>query len=244
MPERCKLNPVRWLQLEPQHIADRVKAAGETPLVPSLAESVLRGAIGFTVVSVAGFAPWALGGRALHHALGEIGLYAVCALVFIALTGLFLHRLIIGPGSLVRFYLLFTMAFSAYAFCWTVAWILLRGHGGSVVGLLVGTSVMAWIFVRAFGAPDVFLQVATALFVLNALGYFAGGWSESAIARIKIDHLIGMTVDRKTRLSIAMLSWGLCYGVGLGAGLGLAFHWCQGKARALLTGSDEPPQSG
>jgi hypothetical protein len=35
-------------------------------------------------------------------------------------------------------------------------------------------------------------------------------------------------------LLLAKLSWGLFYGLGLGAGLGLAFHVCQRRARALL----------
>src|SRR4051812_23710829 len=79
---------------------------------------VVRGSIGFMIVSVAGFAPWALAGRPLHRAIGEVGLYAVCAIVFIGLSGLLLHRLIIGPGSLGRFYRLFTVAFSGYAIAW------------------------------------------------------------------------------------------------------------------------------
>jgi hypothetical protein len=101
-------NNMATLGLAPKQIADRVKAVGRIPHVPSMAESVLRGTLGFTIVSVAGFAPWALGGRWLHHAIGEIGLYAACAPVFVALSGLLLHRLIIGPGSHMRFYVLFT----------------------------------------------------------------------------------------------------------------------------------------
>jgi hypothetical protein len=222
------------LELDPKQIADRANALGRSPHAPSLAESVLRGIIGFTIVSVAGFAPWALGGRVLHHAVGEIGMYAACALVFVALSGLLLHRLIIGPGSVVRFYLLFTAAFMSYAACWTVAWMVLRGNLGSLVGLLLGTAVMAWMLVRAFDALGDFLKVAAALFALNAIGYFAGGWAEAGIARLKTIHIFGLTVDHRSTLSIAMLSWGVCYGIGFGAGLGLAFYFCQANARALL----------
>jgi hypothetical protein len=39
----------------------------------------------------------------------------VCAIVFIVLSGLLLHRLIIGPGSLGRFYKLFSAAFAVAA---------------------------------------------------------------------------------------------------------------------------------
>jgi len=35
-------------------------------------------------------------------------------------------------------------------------------------------------------------------------------------------------------LMVAMMSWGLFDGRGLGAGLGLAYHLCQSRAQALL----------
>ena len=98
-------------QLDPQSIAQRVQAGGQLPRVPTLGESVLRGMIGFTLVSLGGFAPWVLAGRWFYRNLGEVGLYATCAIVFIGLSGLLLHRLIVGPGSLVRFYKIFSLAF-------------------------------------------------------------------------------------------------------------------------------------
>jgi hypothetical protein len=228
------------LKLDPRHIADRVNAVSRSPHVPSLAESVVRGMLGFIIVSVAGFAPWALGGRALHAAVGEIGLYAVCAFVFVALSGLLLNRLIIGPGSLVRFYLLFTVAFLAYAACWTLAWMTLRGNLGSVIGLLFGTAVMAWMLVYAFDAHGDFVKVAVVLFVLNAVGYFAGGWVEAELVRLRTIHILGLILNRRSTLTLAMLAWGVCYGIGFGAGLGLAFYVCQTKARALLRQPVQP----
>ena len=87
-------------QLDPQSVVDRVTASGAPVQIPSLAGSLLRGILGFTIVSVAGFAPWALGGRLLQRSVGEAGMYAACAVTFIGLSGLVLHRLIIGPGSL------------------------------------------------------------------------------------------------------------------------------------------------
>lgn len=102
-----------WFQLDPQNLADRVRAAGSP--VPSLAQSVIRGAGGFAVVSVAGFVPWAVFGRTLNRLVGEAGMYAVCALVFLGLMGPLLHRLILGPGSLGRFNRLFGAAFAAYS---------------------------------------------------------------------------------------------------------------------------------
>jgi len=210
-------------QLDPQSIANRARTAGSP--VPSLGESIMRGMLGFTVVSVAGFVPWALFGKWFHTHLGksgEVGMYVACAVVFLALTAPLLHRLILGPGSVSRFYKLFGLSFTAYSIAWIAGWMALRGHPGSIAGLLVGTMVMACILVAAFDALRVVVKVFFALFVLNALGYFVGGLSEAALI--------------KEYPLVAMLSWGVFYGIGLGAGLGLAFHFCQARARKLLAG--------
>lgn len=62
--------------INPQAIADRARRKGAGQHTPGLFESVIRARIGFMFVSVAGFAPWALAGRALHEAVGEVELYA------------------------------------------------------------------------------------------------------------------------------------------------------------------------
>ena len=203
--------------------------------MPTLSKSVLHGALGFALVSTAGFAPWALAGHWLHQSVGEIGLYALCAFAFVALSGPLLHRLIIGPGTLVRFYLLFGAGFTAYALLWTVAWMSLRGHLGGLLGLFIGALAMAAIFVQTFEASGQFVKVALELFAGNAVGYFAGGWVEAGLAQVKTLHLFGLTLNRPGTLVLAMLLWGICYGLGFGAGLGFAFYHCQTKARALLS---------
>ena len=211
-----------WFQLDPQSIAARARAPGFANPVPTLAASVLRGVIGFTLVSVAGFSPWALFDRWFHR-MGEAGLYAACAAVFIGLSGLLLHRLIIGPGSLPRFYKLFSIAFAAYAIAWITFWVWLHGDTGSMGGLFGGTVAMGMLFAIAFDAQRSIVKIVAALFVLNTLGYFVGGWVEGKLA---IEHRLA-----------GMLLWGVCYGMGFGAGLGLAFHICQANARAALKAS-------
>ena len=210
-----------WFQLDPQSIATRARAAGSP--VPSLGSSLMRGMIGFTVVSVAGFVPWAVFGKWFHVQMGkngEVGMYAACAVVFLVLTSPLLHRLIIGPGSVSRFYKLFSLSFTAYSMAWIVGWMALRGHPGSIAGLFAGTMVMACMLVAAFDALRGVVKVFLALFVLNSIGYFVGGLSEAALI--------------KQYPLYAKLSWGVFYGLGLGAGLGLAFHFCQERARKLL----------
>ena len=180
----------------------------------------MRGIVGFALMSVAGFAPWAFGGSWFYPRVGEVGLYATCAAVFIGLSGPALHRLIIGPGSLSRFYKLFGLGFGAYSVGWIACWIGLGGDKGSLAGLLCGTAAMGVIFAWAFDAQKSLLQVILALFLLNAAGYFAGGWIEW---RLGVHHRLA-----------AMLVWGVLYGIGFGAGLGLAFYLCQSAARARI----------
>jgi hypothetical protein len=133
---------VSWLALHAQEIADRLNRSSLAKPGLTLLESAALGSIGFMAVSVAGFAPWALAGRVLHHSVGEVGLYVACAVVFIGLSGAVLPRLIIGPGSLWRFYALFAVAFTAYSVGWIIGWMALRGNVGSLAGLLLGTATM------------------------------------------------------------------------------------------------------
>ena len=206
-----------WFGLDPQGIVDRVKASGAPARVETLGGSAARGAAGFAVLSVVSFTPWVFAGRRL----GEAGMYAACAVLFIGLSGPLLHRLIIGPGSLPRFYKLFGIAFVANAVAWTSGYMLLRGHPGSLVGLLAGTAAMGGILAAAFGAGNAALKSIAALFVLNTLGYYAGWWVEAPLS--------------KTHRTAAMLLYGVFYGLGLGAGLGLAFHFCQKTVRDRLS---------
>src|SRR3989442_1280480 len=125
-------------QLDPQSIAARARASSVPVRLPALGASILRGVIGFTLVSVAGFAPWPIIDRWFPW-MGEVGLYVASTAVFIGLSGPLLHRLIIGPGSLPRFYKLFTLAFTVYVIVWAAFWIWLRSDLGEIAGLLGGT---------------------------------------------------------------------------------------------------------
>jgi hypothetical protein len=207
-------------QLDPRSIAERMRSTGAgDAMPPSLTKSVFRGIIGFTLVSFAGFTPWPIIGR-WFPAVSEVGLYVACTAVFIGLSGVCLHRLILGPGSLLRFYKVFSLAFMVYAAAWVFFWMSLRGDAGIFAGLLVGTAGMGLILAFAFDALRRVLLVVAALFALQALGYYAGEW---VYGKLGNDYHVA-----------AMLLWGVCYGMGFGAGLGVAFHVCQNEARVAL----------
>jgi hypothetical protein len=218
-------------------VVARAKEANSPFTPPSVARSILRGMIGFTVVSIAGFLPWAAVGKWDHRHPSEFVVYPACAAVFVVLSGILLHRLIIGPGSLWRFYLLFGTAFAMYSVAWMAGWMCLHGYPvalRSVVGVAAATVVMGLILCSAFGAWEQVLKVILALFVLNSAGYFAGDRIEACMVPLR-DHVVaGMAISIATMMVLMKLIWGACFGVGLGAGLGLAFHLCQVRTAALM----------
>lgn len=221
-------------QLDPENLVRRTHTEGDTPRVPTLAGSVLRGTIGFTVVSVIGFSPWALWGGYFYRMIGSAGLYALCALVFVIAAGPFLHRLIMGPGTLSRFYKLFTPAFVLYAAGWMFLYFKIGGHSGGLYGLLAGCALMIAVMAFAFEATLSNAALSfIAFFGLNAVGYFSGGWfDEYPKAFEAFRSTLGL--DANTAITVAKALWGVFYGLGFGAGLGLAFYFCQSKARAKL----------
>ncbi len=206
-------------QLDAASTVARAKASGFTMRRRTLWESMALGAIGFALVSVAGFAPWPVFGF-WFRGLGEVALYVTCTLVFLATSGLLLHRLILGPGTLWRCYALFSLAFLAYAVVWVIFWMGLRGEAGEWMGALGGTTVMGIIFALAFGAPRQIPLVVVTLFALHTVGYEVG---DRVAHKLMSDHR-----------ALAMLAWGACYGLGFGAGLGAAFHFCQTGVSALM----------
>jgi hypothetical protein len=208
-------------QLDPESIVARAKASSEPVLVPSLGASIWRGIWGFMLVGVIGFAPWAIFER-WFRGMRETQLYIACTAAFIAASGPFLHRMIIGPGSLSRFYKVFAIAFLAYAGAWISCWVTLRGDAGEFFGLLAGSVAMGAVIAFAFGALWKVIAVVLALFLGNLLGYYAGAWIHGEIGH--------------SHRYLSMILWGVSYGAGFGAGIGLAFFLSQAAARVRLGG--------
>ena len=171
---------------------------------------MLKGALGFCIPSLAVFGSWALAGRWMYRTLTEAGAYAVWAFMFIGLAGVVLHRLLVKCRKLGWFQGVFAVAFLLYAIGWSAAWFALRNHAGEWLGPLVGTTLMTFAFASAFKARPRMLRMLMGLFLAHSTGYFLGGMFYANIAG-----------------SAGKMLWGLCYGLGFGAGIGWALHHCQ-----------------
>jgi hypothetical protein len=204
------------------------RTVSNDPEPPCVVHAMIRGTIGFGIVSLAAFSVWAFGGKWFQNHLGEGGLYAACALVFLALSGLLLNPLMRGSESFVRFYAIFIPAFLAYATVWCAAWFLLRFGPGEWLGSLLGTAafvgVVNWRFHKAGG----FIQTSLIAFALNSVGYFLGGQLMHWLLGHHGSALLS-GLSKSGVLVVAKLAWGLPYGLGFGAGIGYAFHIAQSK---------------
>ncbi|HEV7398143.1 MAG TPA: hypothetical protein VGN86_16645 [Pyrinomonadaceae bacterium] len=188
------------------------------PRIPSLGRSVGTGAVGFACVSLIVFASVAYAERWMYFHLGLSGAYLTWTTLFILLGGGVLGSLVVGRWRLPRFFILFGIAFFAYAFGWTTAYFIFRGATGEWVGSLAGSVLMAAIFALGFRTATLIPRMSLILFVANSLGYFLGSAINNALSG-----------------RLGMLTWGVIYGLCLGAGLGAVLHLTQRTATLTLT---------
>ena len=179
-------------------------------MIPSLQRSLVTGAIGFCLVSLCVFATVAFGERWMYRTFGLIGAYLVWTVLFILLSGAVFGSLVVDRWRLPRFYILWGLAFFAYAAAWTVAYFIMRDTAGELVGALAGSVLMAVIFAAGFRSPGATVKLSAVLFVSNSLGYFIGS---------ALHNLFGVP--------LGMLLWGVAYGLFFGAGIGAALHFVQ-----------------
>lgn len=182
--------------------------------VPRFWHSIIAGAWRFTVVSVAGFAPWFLAGRWFHRYVGEAGLYAACLLAFLVTAVVMLPGLLSGERCVRRTTAYFLPAFTAYALLWCACWFLLGGRAGEVSGALLGGTAFTLITSAVLGRPRSLVLATILVVTLQTLGYFAGGMAMHELLAAEYPIWTGM------------MSWGVLYGLGFGAGLGWLTYAC------------------
>lgn len=167
---------------------------------------MIRGAIGFVLVSTAAFAVWAFGGGWFHSHGGETALYASCAATFVLLSGLILRPLLAWPGTVLHFYRFFVSAFLVYAVAWCAAWFSLGAGKGEWLASFAGSVVFTAVMAATFRAWRALVPSALVMSVMHSVGYFAGEQVCYASS-----HSVG-----------SELAWGALYGLGFGAGIGFA----------------------
>jgi hypothetical protein len=182
--------------------------------LPSLTRAIATGAIGFGLVSLCVFATVAFAERWMFRNLGLPGSYVAWIALFILLSGAVFGSLVVGRWRLPKFYLLFGLAFFAYAASWIVAYFTLRGVTGEFVGSLVGSVLMAIVLAAGFRSVKSTLKLSAVLFVSNSLGYFLGAALFYSLSE-----------------PAGMLLFGVVYGVFFGAGIGAALQLAQQEGR-------------
>lgn len=177
---------------------------------PGLAFALGYGAIGFALVSVLAYSIWAF-----RLVRGEGLMYTAIAVVYLALGGFALSRLVPLPGAWKRFPPLFATGFAVYAMIWCAFWFGLRGrYSADLWGAAFGLAGLTWLLQRAFGLERGFLRLFLGLFLFHCAGYYVGGELKA--------HFRGST---------GALLWGAAHGLGFGAGLGWVLYQCQAAWR-------------
>lgn len=176
----------------------------------SLTRSIATGAIGFAVVSLCVFATVAFAERWMYQNLGLVGAYLAWTVLFIVLSGAVFGSLVIVRWRLPRFYLLWALAFFAYAAAWVLAYFTVRATTGELIGAIAGSILMAVVLALGFGSLRSTVKLSAVLFVSNSLGYF-----------------LGAALFQSLNAPTGMLLFGVVYGLFFGAGIGAALHLVQ-----------------
>jgi len=176
----------------------------------SLTRSIATGAIGFALVSLCVFATVAFAERWMYQNLGLVGAYLAWTVLFIVLSGAVFGSLVIVRWRLPRFYLLWALAFFAYAAAWMLAYFNVPRTAGELIGAIAGSILMAVVLALGFGSLRSIVKLSAVLFVSNSLGYF-----------------LGAALFQSLNAPTGMLLFGVVYGLFFGAGIGAALHLVQ-----------------
>ena len=162
------------------------------------------GSVYFGIVSMLVFATVAFGELWMYRNLTLWGAYFVWTLLFLGLGGVSFLPLI-EPGTYRRrFPARFAIGFLGYALIWCCAYFLQPNTRGECVGCGVGSIVLAMVLNPPGMGRGGQFQCAGSLCVFSVLGYFAGAWANAAAGG-----------------PMGMLLWGVAFGLGTGAGIGL-----------------------
>lgn len=197
---------------------------------------MFQGAWRFAIVSTLAFGVWAVVG----HSISDGALYAGCALAFLIFSHLLMAPLVHQPNRLMRFAKSFNPAFIAYSIVWSAFWFALGFNDGEWLGLIAGCAVFALIVGKTLGAKTGYLPVIAVFIVTHAAGYFLGSY---VFDLRKNPPAFLASLSKRDLLKVLQLGWGLCYGLGFGAGIGFAYQRFQTTPVATTPSQSLPPLS-
>ena len=185
----------------------------------------IAGALRYALVSVLAFGFWASADRRTYRQIGEGGIYGGCLLIFILASVVWLRPL--APPthrSIGRFSARFGLVMLLYAIAWCAGWFIIKGKPGEWCGSLAGSFALGYGIVRLFGNGKNGLVVSLLIFALHSGGYFLGDLVFSATTRGAWAPTMAEHLGKPMAAIVTKLLWGLWYGLGMGAGLGIAFR--------------------
>jgi hypothetical protein len=191
--------------------------------------AILNGAWRFALVSVLAFGFWAVQSKILPKSFGEPATFVGCLIAFVVFAEIFLVPLAHQPNARRKFNESFIPAFIAYAVVWSACWFGLHLHAREWIGSALGCAAFASILYWRLGAQRGLCKAILFLIVTHSAGYYLGG---KVFYMARHPPPFAASWSKETIWSVAKLMWGLCYGLGFGAGIGYAFDRFQRVAPA------------
>lgn len=171
--------------------------------VPSALVGSFIGGIRFAIASTLVFSTVAFAERWMYQNLTVPGAYVVWTVLFLVASPVAFMPLVPMTATRRMFPVWYNIAFLAYCALWCAGWFVSPNTLGELVGCTAGSIAMAGVLVLRGFVRKPFGTASMMLAACNLLGYFAGGF-----------------LNAKLGGPSGMLTWGVLFGAGTGAGIG------------------------
>lgn len=192
--------------------------------------AIFSGAWRFALVSVLAFGFWALEPKFLPRNSGEPVTFIGCLIAFALFAEIFLVPLVQEPNARRKFNGSFIPAFLLYAVVWSACWFLLKIRAREWIGSGLGCAAFAYVLYWRLAARQGLCRAILFLIITHSVGYFLGG---KAFYMARHPPEFFSSWSKENIWLTAKLVWGLCYGLGFGAGIGYAFDVFQRTAAPI-----------
>ena len=169
-----------------------------------MSSHVIAGSSRFAAASTLVFSTVAFAERWMYANLTIAGAYVVWTLLFLIVAPLAFIQLLGESPQRRAFPLWFNIAFLAYCALWCAGWFVSPNTLGEVVGCVAGSLALVGVRGSRGFVRKPFVTAGLVLATCNLIGYFSGGYLNARIGG-----------------PVGMLAWGMLFGAGTGAGIGL-----------------------